>query len=57
MKRIFCQFFMIICMFAAFCLHVSAIDSETIVRVGLYYGSSALDSAKLDNDDADGRKG
>ena len=57
MKRIFCQFFMIICMFAAFALHVSAIDSETIVRVGLYYGSSALDSAKLDNDDADGGKG
>ena len=57
MKRIFCQFFMIICMFAAFSLHVSAIDADTIVRVGLYYGSSALDSAKLDNDDADGRKG
>ena len=57
MKRIFCQFFMIICMLAALSLHVSAIDEDTIVRVGLYYGSSALSEAKLDNDDEDGGKG
>ena len=57
MKHIFCQFFMIICMVAALSLHASAVDEDTIVRVGLYYGSSALQEAKLDNDDADGGKG
>ena len=57
MKHIFCQFFMIICMLLACALHASAIDSDTVVRVGLYYGSSALGEAKLDNDDADGEKG
>lgn len=47
MKKFFCTFFL--CLLAAVTLSVSARAAEDILKVGLYYGSTALPAANLEN--------